>query len=223
MKSALPFRYTVASVLLSTPVPLLQETTDVNAPIQTPIPVPDKPDALLWNALPNLVLNIAQTADLCGISVRQLGYWTKQGYVIASGRGARRCYNLDAIRRLLAIRDAMNNGASLRQSLRLVASLAPVVVPSGRSLLSEAQRAREEVSGSNALPPPYAERLAQNLLSLFQSQAGARDNISGLAAKLGRSEDDIRAVIDPLCARGLLSQRMAQGDVVFEFAGGRSE
>ena len=192
----------------------------MNVPIQTPIDASDKPDALLWNALPNLVLNIAQTADLCGISVRQLGYWTKQGYVTASGRGARRCYNLEAIRRLLAIRNAMNSGSSLRQSLRLVAALPPIVAPSGLSLLSEAQNARAEVAGSDALPPPYAERLTQNLLSLFQSQAGVRDNISGLAAKLGRSEDDIRAVVEPLCARGLLAQKMTQGDIILEYAGG---
>lgn len=194
----------------------------MNAQIQTPVDVSDKPDSLLWNALPNLVLNIAQTADLCGISVRQLGYWTKQGYVAASGRGARRCYNLDAIRRLLAIRAAMNNGSSLRQSLRLVSSLPPVVAPPNLSLLSEAKNARESSPETDAPPPPYAERLTQNLLALFQSQAGARDNISGLAAKLGRSEDDIRAVIEPLCARGLLARTMAQGDIIFEFAGGPS-
>ena len=47
-------------------------------------------DALLWEALPDLTLNIAQTATLCGISVRQLGYWTRQGYVLAQGLGARR-------------------------------------------------------------------------------------------------------------------------------------
>jgi hypothetical protein len=70
-------------------------------------------DALLWEALPHLQLNIAQTAALCGISVRQLGYWTKQGYVTASGRGARRLYGLEALRRVLAVRNAMNNGASL--------------------------------------------------------------------------------------------------------------
>ena len=79
-------------------------------------------DTLLWNVLPHLQLNIAQTAVLCGISVRQLGYWTKQGYVAASGRGARRIYGLDALRRILAINSAMANGMSLRQALRALSS-----------------------------------------------------------------------------------------------------
>lgn len=67
-------------------------------------------DALLWEALPDLTLNIAQTAVLCGISVRQLGYWTQQGYVTASGRGARRTYGLAAVRRVLAISKTMDAG-----------------------------------------------------------------------------------------------------------------
>lgn len=183
----------------------------------SPLSQPDA-DALLWNALPNLVLNIAQTADLCGISVRQLGYWTKQGYVAASGRGARRCYGLDSIRRLLAIRDAMNRGLSLRQSLRLVAAL-----PSLPLLSAVSARPSEEGEQTQSGPlPVYAEALAQNLLALFHSNVRIRDNVSGLAMKLGRSENDVRAVAEQLCARGLLARSEAPGGLIFERAGGRS-
>jgi DNA-binding transcriptional MerR regulator len=86
-------------------------------------PTPPTFDPLLWEALPDLNLNIAQTADLCGTSVRQLGYWTRQGYITAQGKGTRRTYGLEAARRFLAIRKAMNSGLSLRQVLRTVADL----------------------------------------------------------------------------------------------------
>ena len=103
------------------------------------------PDSLLWEALPDLTLTIAQTAALCSISVRQLGYWTQQGYVTASGQGARRTYGLDSVKRVLAIRKAMTAGASLRQSLRQVSS---GQVSSGQVSSGQDRRAscRERVS-----------------------------------------------------------------------------
>lgn len=82
-------------------------------------------NTLLWASLPALLLNAAQTASLCGISVRHLGYWTRQGCLTAQGQGARRGYSLDMVRRVLAIRRAMEEGASLRQALQQVPANLP--------------------------------------------------------------------------------------------------
>lgn len=166
------------------------------------------PDALLWEALPALKLNIAQTAALCGISVRQLGYWTKQGYVKAVGRGARRLYGLDALRRILTIRKTMSGGASLRQSVRALSAGPPLPSPLPlHSLLS-----------APASPPPDADALADSLLALFARNRHTRDNANGLATKLGRAEDDVRAVAESLCQTGALIKTAAQGDIVFRRA-----
>ena len=163
------------------------------------------PDALLWEALPSLTLNIAQTAALCGISVRQLGYWTGQDYVAAQGEGTRRTYGLEAVRRVLAIRKAMDAGASLRQSLRQVSS--------------------EEISVP-AMPPPgptlsftsHAEAVSRSLIAFFQANPHTRDHAGGLAVKLGWAEDDLRAAAESLCDSGVLTQNVCQGMTIFHSA-----
>lgn len=171
-------------------------------------------DALLWEALPDLNLNIAQTAALCGISVRQLGYWTRQGYVSAQGQGARRTYGLEAVRRVLAVRKAMDGGASLRQALRLVSSLEPLDAPAPPA---------PRPAGAEAAPPPAlsAEEhraLTRCLRAFFERNRYVRDHAAGLAVKIGRAEDDVRAVAESLCAAGVLVQEVCQGMTVFHEA-----
>ena len=184
-------------------------------------PNPDAPnsDVLLWEALPDLTLNIAQTAALCGISVRQLGYWTRQGYVTAQGQGARRTYGLEAVRRVLAIRKAMDGGASLRQALRLVSTressdplVAPPSSPSG--LLSSPA----EPQVPPALSGEESRALTRCLREFFQRNRYVRDHAAGLAVKIGRAEDDVRAVAESLCSAGVLVREVCQGMTVFHEA-----
>ena len=173
-------------------------------------------DLLLWSALPDLTLNIAQTAALCGVSVRQLGYWTKQGYIKASGNGARRLYGPDSLRRILAIRHAMQSGLSLRQSLRALDEAPPV------ASLPPPTGARDSIVPANpALSPGDAGALAASLLALFDRNCQTRDNASGLAAKLGRATEDVRRIAEQLAAQGALMKIPAGGEAVFARAEGR--
>lgn len=173
------------------------------------------PDALLWEALPDLTLNIAQTATLCGISVRQLGYWTRQGYVTAQGRGARRTYGLEAVRRLLAIRKSMDSGLSLRQALRHVpASYLPGASPI--PVAENSERTPPDAPESMPLPPEKAEALARCLREFFQANRHVRDHAAGLAVKLGRAEEDVRAVADELCQAGVLAKNSCHGMTIFQ-------
>ena len=174
-------------------------------------------DALLWEALPDLTLNIAQTAALCGISVRQLGYWTRQGYVKAQGQGARRTYGLEAVRRVLAIRKAMDGGASLRQALRLVSSLEPSA-SSGSSTLLSSRSAPAEPSVSTTLSSEESRALARCLRAFFETNRYVRDHAGGLAVKIGRAEDDVRVVAESLCSAGILVKQMCQGMTIFHQA-----
>ncbi len=171
-------------------------------------------DSLLWEALPDLTLNIAQTAALCGISVRQLGYWTRQGYVTAQGQGARRTYGLEAVRRVLAIRKAMDGGASLRQALRLVSSLEAAPPPAP----SSSRPAPAEPSVPPALSSEESHALARCLRAFFERNRYVRDHAGGLAVKIGRAEDDVRAVAESLCGAGILVKEVCQGITVFHQA-----
>lgn len=161
------------------------------------------PNALLWAALPDLTLNAAQTAALCGISVRQLGYWTRQGYLTAQGQGARHGYGLDAVRRVLAIRKAMEEGASLRQALRLVPSHLP------------GWGDGPPPAGSQTPPPADLEALACGLRGFFEFNPHTRDHAGGLAIKLGRAEADVRRAAEQLCRSGFLDQSTCQGVAIF--------
>ncbi len=167
-------------------------------------------DSLLWNALPDLQLNIAQTASLCGISVRQLGYWTKQGYVKAVGQGARRLYGLEALRAVLTIRHAMQNGASLRQSVRAAQA---------DSSLSDWSLEVLPAQSLGAASPPVRvpiEAVITDLRALIEANRYTRDSAAGLANKLGRAEDDVRRVAEMLCAEGWLSKVLAPGEPIFQ-------
>ena len=169
-------------------------------------------DPLLWEALPNLNLNIAQTAELCGISVRQLGYWTRQGYVTAQGNGTRRTYGLESVRLLLAIRKAMNSGLSLRQALRSIADLSPSSTP---PIISPAPA---KVSAFS-LSPSEAVSLSESLRAFFLANGRTRDHAGGLAIKLGRLEEDIRAAAEALCAAGVLVPMLCAGMTIYRQAG----
>ena len=168
-------------------------------------------DLLLWSALPDLTLNIAQTAALCGVSVRQLGYWTKQGYVSATGQGARRLYGPDALRRILAIRQAMRDGLSLRQALRAL----EVSLPAMAALPAPDETPPSGTPAEPALSPGDADALAASLLTLFDRNFQTRDNAAGLATKLGRSTDDVRRTAETLTAQGALTKIVARGECIF--------
>lgn len=174
-------------------------------------------DVLLWAALPDLTLNIAQTAALCGISVRQLGYWTRQSYVAAQGQGARRTYGLEAVRRVLAIRKAMDGGASLRQALRFVSSLEPLA-PATSSLAPPPRPSPAESSAPSVLSSEENHALTRCLCAFFDKNRCVRDHAGGLAVKIGRAEDDVRAVAESLCVAGLLVKEVCQGITVFHQA-----
>ena len=179
-------------------------------------------DALLWEVLPDLTLNIAQTAALCGISVRQLGYWTRQSYVTAQGQGARRTYGLEAVRHVLAIHKAMDGGASLRQALRSISIREPAA-PSASPALARPTPAELPVSDAESLVPAAlssveSHALARCLRAFFETNRYVRDHAGGLAVKIGRAEDDVRVVAESLCGAGILVKEVCQGMTIFHQA-----
>ena len=126
-------------------------------------------DTLLWEALPDLTLNIAQTAALCGISVRQLGLLDSAG--LCGGAGARRTPHLwpgscppragdpqsDGRRRLAA------PGSAPR--FRLAEALSPTPLSPPATAAAHAD--------SSTLQPEEADAIAQSLRAFFE-QTGIR-------------------------------------------------
>ena len=67
----------------------------------------------LSKLLERLELGIGQAAQLCGVSIRQLSYWTDKGIVQPTERGGSRTYDYLAIEKVCLIKQALDQGYSL--------------------------------------------------------------------------------------------------------------
>src|SRR4030042_995852 len=67
----------------------------------------------LRKLLERLELGIGQAAQLCGVSIRQLSYWTDKGIIQPTGQGASRTYDYQAIEKVSLIKQALDHGYSL--------------------------------------------------------------------------------------------------------------
>ena len=63
--------------------------------------------------LERLELGIGQAARLCGVSIRQLSYWTDKGIINPSARGSSRTYDYPAIIKVCLIKQGLDQGYSL--------------------------------------------------------------------------------------------------------------
>ena len=67
----------------------------------------------LSKLLERLELGIGQAAHLCGVSIRQLSYWTDKGIVKPTDRSGSRTYDYLAIEKVCLIKQALDQGYSL--------------------------------------------------------------------------------------------------------------
>lgn len=67
----------------------------------------------LSKLLERLELGIGQAAHLCGVSIRQLSYWTDKGLVQPKGGGGSRTYDYPAIEKVCLIKQGLDQGYSL--------------------------------------------------------------------------------------------------------------
>jgi DNA-binding transcriptional MerR regulator len=63
--------------------------------------------------LARLRLGIGQTAELCGVSIRQLSYWTDKGIIKAVDENRSRSYDYESIEKVSLIKQALDQGYSL--------------------------------------------------------------------------------------------------------------
>ncbi len=67
----------------------------------------------LSKLLERLELGIGQAAQLCGVSIRQLSYWTDKGIIKPSDQGGSRTYDYTSIEKVSLIKQALDQGYSL--------------------------------------------------------------------------------------------------------------
>jgi DNA-binding transcriptional MerR regulator len=72
----------------------------------------------LSNLLERLELGIGQAAQLCGVSIRQLSYWTDKGIIQPAERGGSRTYDFRAIEKVCLIKQALDQGYSLEGAVQ---------------------------------------------------------------------------------------------------------
>ncbi len=68
----------------------------------------------IWSSL---ALTQTQLAELCGLTVRQVGHWTSRGYITTSRRHPER-YNGNSIDLCLLIKQGLRRGLPLRRAVR---------------------------------------------------------------------------------------------------------
>jgi DNA-binding transcriptional MerR regulator len=71
---------------------------------------------MFLEAQPRLTFGVKAAAYGCGISVRQLDWWTRVGYVPVLQNGRHRRYSANAIKIALLINYGLSQGMSLRRS-----------------------------------------------------------------------------------------------------------
>jgi DNA-binding transcriptional MerR regulator len=100
----------------------------------------------------NRTYSTYEIAEMSGFSIRQVGYWAKQGIVIPSiqqahGSGTRRCYSLDDLLQLRFIRQLKNHGWSTQKIREAIIKLREIMddpqilqrailIPSARTILA---------------------------------------------------------------------------------------
>src|SRR6187551_1847168 len=80
----------------------------------------------------NRTYSTYEIAEMSGFSIRQVGYWAKQGIVIPSiqqahGSGTRRCYSLDDLLQLRFIRQLKNHGWSTQKIREAIIKLREIM------------------------------------------------------------------------------------------------
>ena len=133
------------------------------------------PETLFLEAQPHLTFGVKAAAHGCGISVRQLDWWTRVGYVPVLQNGRHRRYSANAVKIALLIKFGLSHGMSLRRAAERAKQLFPFLW--------------EEVSvipGEDAPPPSPTDELES-----------IRGDVSRLTSELNEIGKRLEVLLDP--------------------------
>lgn len=166
--------------------------------------------------LGRLRLSAAEAARVCGVTPRQLIYWTKKG-LIRPSRDGQDDYDIHALEKVIRVRRALGQGLSLERAGQHVehelaqqaAELERLVAMDGETLEGELRQRLErlEVRVSqlrHALPVAMTlVRLRRAVASLVRLESkgalndppGGAETAALLTARLGRAVDEIESLV----------------------------
>ena len=140
------------------------------------------PDVLFLEIQSRLTFGVKAAAHGCGISVRQLDWWTRVGYVPVIQSGRHRRYSADALKIALLIKHGLAQGMSLRRAAEQARGLYPFLwdgtappadVDDSLSPNGELESIRSEVSRLSTDLSEIGKRMDQ-LLGLAKDGDGGR-------------------------------------------------
>lgn len=197
--------------------------------------LPTDPCALLQE----MVLGIGQAANVSGVSVRQLAYWTDKGYFSPAGRGKSRAYDWPAIEKANLIKQVLDQGCTLaaaaaaaEEFLRIRdeermrvrglsgARLQQYLLQQAELLQRAAGRVREQVTmarSSRLGQLTLAFSGMETLLRFLQSNLRTATTADEIAARLGQPIKQVEAQLAVLEKRRLVQRLRYPGSEVWRY------
>lgn len=160
-------------------------------------------------ALTRLWLNATDAARVCGVTVRQLTYWTDKG-IIPSSSHSGRSYDVAALARVIAIDRAMAEGLTLEKAARLLEERAGAAATDEQPVGAVIDALVASIEGYRRRLPAYlalanvrraaAELAAVEVDALLGSDPNADNRAQQVAARLNAVVDVVEKAVADLTA-----------------------
>lgn len=194
----------------------------------------------LTDLLEKLHLGIGQTALLCGVSIRQLSYWTDKGVIQAVDENRSRTYNFAAIEKVSLIKQALDQGYSLEGAVAEVEvilrnreeerkrieqlpehELQQLILSQANQLQQLADRIRREVHTYRVSGD--LGRLAsslggvERLISFFEANPYTVNTARQIALRLGREVSEVERELQLLEQKKFIQKISYPGSDVYRY------
>jgi len=194
----------------------------------------------LSKLLERLGLGIGQAAQLCGVSIRQLSYWTDKGIIKPAEQGGSRTYDYAAIEKVCLIKQALDQGYSLegavaeadnflaqrhkeQQSLLAMADvdLRKLVLARAETLHQFADRIRRglrtyRVSGDLGRLVASVDGL-EKLIAFLEANPYTVNTTRQIALRVGRESNQVQEELDLLEQRRFVQKITYPGADVYRY------
>jgi len=194
----------------------------------------------LTELLQSLQLGIGQTAALCGVSIRQLSYWTDKGIVQPLDEDRSRTYDYAAVEKVSLIKQALDQGYSLEGAVAEVeaflrrreqerkrieempeSEVEQVVLGQANQLQQLAERIRREIRtyrvsgdlGRVAASLGGVERL----ISFFEANPYTVNTARQIALRLGREAGEVEKELQLLEQKKFIQKISYPGADVYRY------
>ena len=190
--------------------------------------------------LEGLQLGIGQAAGLCGVSVRQLSYWTDKGIVQPVDEDRSRTYDYTAVEKVCLIKQGLDQGYSLEGAVQEAdaflkrreeerhrveqlsdAELEQLILQQANHLQQLAERIRREIRtyrvsgdlGKVAASLSGVERL----IAFFEANPYTVNTARQIALRMGREATEVERELDLLEQKKFIQKISYPGSDVYRY------